>query len=349
VDTVGVNIGGAGRHPDDFPATHSNRVARHLRQVVVLVAVAGVLGACASAPAAPAFTYRPGESASTSQTSTSAEPTASESIASASAPAASAAVSPSEPVSQPSAAPSSGSTAEPVGAPPTGIAIYLSEWSVGLPTSMLAGQVKFAITNIGTIQHELLVFRSDLPAGSFPVDKNGNIIEDGPGINLVSDGDNIDPGKTQTRVVDLTQPGSYLFVCNIPGHFKSGMFRAVTVTTPAAEQAYVPAALSEWHVAVPSSIKAGTVNLEAANFGTIQHELLVFKSDLPPSSFPVDANGNIIEDGPGINLVSDGDNIDPGKTQTRKVDLTQPGAYLFVCNIPGHFKAGMFSTVTVTP
>src|SRR6478752_9681107 len=127
------------------------------------------------------------------------------------------------------------------------------------------------------------------------------------------------------------------------------MFRAVTVTPSTAEQAYVPAALSEWHVAVPNTIKAGTVNLEAANFGTIPHELLVFKSDLPPSGYPVDKDGNIIEDGPGITLVSDGDNLDPGTTQTRTVDLTQPGTYIFVCNIPGHFKSGMYRVVTVTP
>ena len=86
-----------------------------------------------------------------------------------------------------------------------------------------------------------------------------------------------------------------------------------------------------------------------SDFGTIQHELLIFKSDLPPSAYPVDSNGHIIENGPGINLVNDGDNIDPGKTQTRTGDLTQPGTYLFVCNIPGHFKAGMFTVVTVTP
>src|SRR5207253_769099 len=85
--------------------------------------------------------------------------------------------------------------------------------------------------------------RPDRPPSGYPVDKDGNIIEDGPGITLVSDGDNIDAGKTQTRTADLTQPGSYLFVCNIPGHFKAGMFRVVTVTPPTAEQAYVPAAL----------------------------------------------------------------------------------------------------------
>ena len=91
------------------------------------------------------------------------------------------------------------------------------------------------------------------------------------------------------------------------------------------------------------------MNFSITNIGTIQHEVLVFKSDLPLSSYPLDGSGNIIENGPGITLVSDGDNIDPGKTQTRTVGLTQPGTYLFVCNIPGHFKAGMFTVVTVTP
>jgi uncharacterized cupredoxin-like copper-binding protein len=307
----------------------------------VLAAAALMLSACASASPASQWTYAAVLSPSAAAAQT-ALPTSLATSLPTSLPT-------SAPTSQPTAAPTSGSSSGPIGIPAAGTAIYVSEWSVGLPTSMLAGQANFSITNIGTIQHELLVFKSDLPASAFPVDSNGDIIEDGPGITLVSRGDKIDPGKTQARTVDLTQPGTYLFVCNLPGHFKTGMFRVVTVTTPSAEQAYIPAALSEWHVAVPSTIKAGTVNLEAANFGTIQHELLVFKSDLPPSAYPVDQMGHIIEDGPGITLVSDGDNIDPGKTQTRTVDLTQPGTYLFVCNIPGHFKAGMFSVVTVTP
>src|SRR5205823_6405564 len=136
----------------------------------------------------------------------------------------------SAPTAGPTAGSSAGSSAGTIGNQAPGTAIYVSEWSVGLPISMLAGQVNFSITNIGTIQHELLVFKSDLPPSAFPVDKEGNIIEDGPGITLVSDGDNIDPGKTQTRTADLTQPGTYLFVCNIPGHFKAGMFSVVTVT-----------------------------------------------------------------------------------------------------------------------
>ena len=310
-----------------------HRLAPYRRWAVALTAAAVMLSACTSVATAPNWTFGLVQSPAATTADTALPSSASTSGSSA----------------EPTVAPTPGPSAGPIGVPAAGTAIYVSEWSVGLPTAMLAGQVNFSITNIGTIQHELLVFRSDLGPPAYPVDTKGRIIEDGPGITLVSRGDKIDPGKTQARVVDLTQPGTYLFVCNVPGHFKAGMFRVVTVTPASAEQVYIPAALSEWHIAAPATIKAGTVNLEAANFGTIQHELLVFKSDLAPSAYPLDKDGNIVEDGPGINLVSDGDNIDPGKTQTRTVDLTQPGTYLFVCNIPGHFKAGMFTVVTVTP
>jgi uncharacterized cupredoxin-like copper-binding protein len=45
---------------------------------------------------------------------------------------------------------------------------------------------------------------------------------------------------------------------------------------------------------------------------------------------------------------SDGDNIDPGRLQARTVDLTQPGTYVLLCNLPNHFKSGMYATITVT-
>jgi uncharacterized cupredoxin-like copper-binding protein len=132
----------------------------------------------------------------------------------------------------PSSVPPSASTATPVvtsqptAANPT---IVLSEWKVAVASTLKAGKVTFTITNAGTVPHELLVFKSDLDEASYPKDSAGDIVEDGPGIDLLSDGDNIDPGGSQTRTVDLT-PGKYLFVCNITGHFKSGMFTVVTVT-----------------------------------------------------------------------------------------------------------------------
>jgi uncharacterized cupredoxin-like copper-binding protein len=106
--------------------------------------------------------------------------------------------------------------------------------------------------------------------------------------------------------------------------------------------------LAEWTVDTASTLKAGTIKFKISNSGTIAHELLVFKSDLQPAAYPTNPAGGIVEEGGGVDLVSEGENIDPGGTQTRSVTLT-PGTYLFVCNIPGHFKAGMFTVVTVTP
>ena len=106
--------------------------------------------------------------------------------------------------------------------------------------------------------------------------------------------------------------------------------------------------LTEWKVVIAGTIKSGKTKITSTNSGVAQHELLVFKSDLAPSAYPVDAAGNIKEEGAGVTLVSDGPNIDPLGSQVRSLDLV-PGNYLFVCNIPGHFKAGMFTAVTVAP
>ena len=159
------------------------RLGLNRRRAVALAAAAMLLSACTGA-ATPQWTFGPVSSAGAAAAQT-APPTAPPTSAPTSSPT-------SAPTSQPTAAPTSGSSTGPIGVPPTGVAIYVSEWSVGLPTSMLTGQVNFGITNIGTMPHELLVFRSDLPPSSYPVDSKGTIVEDGPGITLVSRGDTID-------------------------------------------------------------------------------------------------------------------------------------------------------------
>ena len=129
-----------------------------------------------------------------------------------------------------------------------------------------------------------------------------------------------------------------------------------TAATPAATASTAPSAaapvsptvaLTEWSVTVAGTIKAGKLKITSTNTGVAAHELLIFKSDLAPSAYPLDKAGNIIEEGAGVTLVSDGANIDPAGSQVRSINLT-PGKYLFLCNIPGHFKAGMFTVVTVT-
>ncbi len=123
---------------------------------------------------------------------------------------------------------------------------------------------------------------------------------------------------------------------------------SASVAPSAAAANALAISLTEWKVTVTGSIKAGKTDLTIKDVGVAEHELLVFQSDKAPSAYPTDSAGDIIEDGAGVTLLSDGENIAPGGTQTRSVDLA-PGTYLFVCNIPGHFKQGMFAVVTVAP
>ena len=107
--------------------------------------------------------------------------------------------------------------------------VTVSEWKIDAPSTIAAGQAKLVIKNGGTVQHELLVFRSNLAPSQYPLDKDGNIDEENATVTKVSDGDNINKGATQSREVDLSQPGTYMFVCNLPGHFHQGMYKVVTV------------------------------------------------------------------------------------------------------------------------
>jgi uncharacterized cupredoxin-like copper-binding protein len=145
--------------------------------------------------------------------------------------------------------------------------------------------------------------------------------------------------------------------CSTAGSAPTFTFAPPAAPSPTGQPTSTPTAspasgqtvsLTEWKVTVGGTIKSGKTDLTITNTGVAPHELLVFKSDLDPSAYPTDAAGDIKEKGAGVTLVSDGDNIDPAGSQTRSIDLA-PGKYLFVCNIPGHFKQGMFTVVTVAP
>jgi uncharacterized cupredoxin-like copper-binding protein len=222
--------------------------------------------------------------------------------------------------------------------------VGLSEYRVELPAVTLSPGLKtLRISNFGTMPHELLVFKSDKAPTEYPME-NGNINEEDPSITKVSDGDNLAPGTTQTRPIDLRAPGTYLFVCNLPGHFKLGMYTVVTVSAPTSA---ATVNLAEFTVNTPTDVAAEKHDYTIINGGTVQHELLVFHTTIDPAHLPLGPDGNIDENAPGVDKISDGDNIDPGKGQTRTIDLSKPGVYVFVCNLPDHYKSGMFTKVTV--
>ena len=106
----------------------------------------------------------------------------------------------------------------------------LSEWRVGLSrTTFDRGRYTFHIANVGSVQHELIAFKLPSAGSVVPLDAKNDVNEEASSLDKATDGDNIDPGKQQTRTIDLTSPGTYVFMCNLPGHYHLGMHIVVTV------------------------------------------------------------------------------------------------------------------------
>lgn len=104
------------------------------------------------------------------------------------------------------------------------------------PTSVPAGQVALRVANNGWLPHEVIVM--PLGPGQNPgqrfigddwkVDEAGSLGEASRTCGA-GDGDGIAPGTMSWTTLDLT-PGRYELLCNIAGHYGSGMYTELDVT-----------------------------------------------------------------------------------------------------------------------
>lgn len=88
-----------------------------------------------------------------------------------------------------------------------------------------AGSVTFNVTNDGGILHNLRVIRTDLPPGDLPTDGGK---ADESRLDVVGSVPELNGGENQELVVELA-PGSYVLICNVPGHYLGGMTVAFAV------------------------------------------------------------------------------------------------------------------------
>lgn len=96
-----------------------------------------------------------------------------------------------------------------------------------------------------------------------------------------------------------------------------------------------------------SQVKAGTVTFNVTSKSeTLIHEFVVVKAGQPIELLPYnEAEKEVEED--GLEVVNEIEDIEPGKSGTLTVEL-EPGTYALLCNLAGHFKGGMVTTLTVT-
>jgi uncharacterized cupredoxin-like copper-binding protein len=107
----------------------------------------------------------------------------------------------------------------------------------------------------------------------------------------------------------------------------------------------------------PSSVPAGDVRFVVKNEGTIEHEAVVLKTGVPFDKLPITYGGDppapvtsgADKVGEAANIGETGDpNLKPGDSRTFTIKNMTAGPYVVVCNLAGHYGAGMRAPLTVT-
>ncbi len=109
-----------------------------------------------------------------------------------------------------------------------GVSIHDFHISAGA-TRIAAGRVTFVVANNGPSTHEFNVDRTDLSADRLPLDSTGlQVDQSSPSLQRQGSVEALGLGASQ-RLTLYLKPGHYVFYCDIPGHYLSGMHVSVDV------------------------------------------------------------------------------------------------------------------------
>lgn len=96
-----------------------------------------------------------------------------------------------------------------------------------------------------------------------------------------------------------------------------------------------------------ASVKAGNVTFDVTNLSrSLVHEMIVVAVENPNAPLPYDYNAGQIPKNQ-VKMLGETEEMQPNAEKTITIDL-KPGAYLLICNVPGHYAAGMWTPLTVT-
>lgn len=90
-----------------------------------------------------------------------------------------------------------------------------------------------------------------------------------------------------------------------------------------------------------AAVRAGKVSITATNRGQETHELVLLKTDADPAKLP--KKGGKVDESTSVGELAD---VAPGAMKRASFRL-EPGRYVMVCALPGHYESGMAGTLTV--
>jgi uncharacterized cupredoxin-like copper-binding protein len=110
-----------------------------------------------------------------------------------------------------------------------GVGVTLADYTVTPDeSSAAAGDVTFDVSNDAEQTHEFVVFKTDLAEDQLPTNEDGDVDEEGDGVELVDEIEDIEGGSSESLTVNL-EGGNYVLICNLPGHYRQGMHASFTV------------------------------------------------------------------------------------------------------------------------
>ncbi len=80
---------------------------------------------------------------------------------------------------------------------------------------------------------------------------------------------------------------------------------AYVVKSPDKPAGDIQATVVEYKITMPTVLKPGKHTIGLTNDGTMGHELVLFKTDLPANQLPTDAKGEVDEESPLLKNVGD--------------------------------------------
>lgn len=104
------------------------------------------------------------------------------------------------------------------------VTIEASEFKFS-PTAITAkpGKLTIVMHDTGKVVHELVVLKTKAAADALKV--TGGRVSEKDSVGEISE---TDAGASKSRTFDL-EAGTYVFVCNVPGHYMDGMRGTITV------------------------------------------------------------------------------------------------------------------------
>lgn len=144
----------------------------------------------------------------------------------------------------------------------------------------------------------------------------------------------------------------------VPVVLAAGIAVASSTGRPAEDRTVV-ATMDEYTlVADDTAVPAGTVTFETRNEGAVEHELLVVRTDLEPEKLPLGLEGPAVDLAGEVVLgkahshhapdgTGPGRHVAAGRSRAESVVL-EPGRYVLLCSLPGHYQAGQRAALVVT-